>query len=55
MSYDKRMSKLAIEMAYETSVIKFPYSQARFNLQWTALLNVVNKGLVQERHKWRHK
>ena len=52
---DKEMAQLAIEIAYEHSVIKFPYSQARFNLQWTALLNVVKKGLVQERHSWRHR
>ena len=53
MSYDKKMAKLGVEMAYETSVIKFPYCQARFNLQWTALLSVVKKGLVEERHKWK--
>ena len=52
---DKELAKLAIELAYEHSVIKFPYGQARFNLQWSALLNVVNKGLVEERHLWRHR
>ena len=50
---DDKLAKLAVEVAYEHSVIKFPYSQARFNLQWTALLNVVNKGLVESRHSWR--
>ena len=52
---DKELAKLAVEVAYEHSVIVFPFSQARFNLQWTALLNVVKGGLVEQRHSWRFK